>query len=298
MNELKQLALFAEVVRAGSLSAAARALGISTSAVSQQLRALEQAHGVTLLHRSTRKLALTDAGQRLATHCRALVEAAGRAREQLELARDALEGELRVSAPVGFARHVAPALAPLLAQHPALQLRLQVDDAMIDLIDARIDLALRAGRLPDSGWVAQRVAEIGFVLCGAPGYLARRGLPQQPADLARHDWIAVLHEEGQPLVVPLRDAAGQAVPVRLAPRITSNNQFSVHQLCASGLGLAMCVRGDIEDELRAGRLVPVLAGWRIPAIPLWAVTPQRDGQPAKVRHAIEALRSALHAWAP
>ena len=132
MDDLKQLALFAEVVRAGSLSAAARHLGISTSAVSQQLRALEQSHGVTLLHRSTRKLALTGAGAQLATHATAIVDAAARARAQLSLTRDAPEGELRVSAPAGFARHLAPALAPLLVQYPSLTLRLQVDDRMID----------------------------------------------------------------------------------------------------------------------------------------------------------------------
>src|SRR6218665_3264541 len=138
-HDFRRLAVFAAVARHGSMSAAGRAMGMSTSAVSQQVRALEQASGVTLLHRSTRKLALTDAGARLAEHSRAMVDAAQAAHQQLAMAHDAPSGELRMSAPVGFARHVAAALAPLLAEHPELTLRLFVDDQMIDLIDARLD---------------------------------------------------------------------------------------------------------------------------------------------------------------
>ncbi len=292
MDDLKRLALFAEVVRSGSMSAAARHLQISTSAVSQQLRALEQEHGVTLLHRSTRKLALTETGTRFAVHCREMVEAADRARGQLRLARDAPEGELRVSAPVGFARHVAPALAGLLSQHPALSLHLQVDDALIDLIDARIDLALRGGPLPDSSWVAQPLGRVQWLLCAAPAYLARAGVPQRPADLGAHDWVAVPREPRR-LVLDLQGPAGEREVLHLEPRVSSNNQFTVQQLCVAGLGLARGVRPDFEDDLRAGRVVPVLPDWSLEPIPMLAVTPQRDGQPAKVRHAIEALRAYL-----
>ncbi|HSI59376.1 MAG TPA: LysR family transcriptional regulator [Ideonella sp.] len=292
MDDLKKLAVFAEVVRAGSLSAAGRFLGMSTSAVSQHLRALEQAHGVTLLHRSTRKLALTDAGGRFAEHCQAMVEAAARARQQLALSHDAPEGELRVSAPVGFARHIAPALAPLLAEYPALKLRLLVDDAMIDLIDARIDLALRAGRLADSSWAARRLCGFQWTLCAAPSYLARQPAPLQPADLLAHQWVAA-PRDGQWLQVELEGPGGARESLRLEPRITSNNQLTLQQLCVTGLGIAQMVRPDIEDDLRAGRLVPVLPAWRLPAIAVWAATPQRDGQPAKVRHAIAAIEAYL-----
>jgi DNA-binding transcriptional LysR family regulator len=292
MDDLKRLALFAEVVRAGSLSAAARHLHISTSAVSQQLRALEQAHGVTLLHRSTRKIALTEAGTRFAEHCQAMVDAAARARQQLGLARDAPEGELRLSAPVGFARHVAPALAPLLAEYPALKLSLLVDDSMIDLIDARIDLALRAGRLADSTWVARRLCSFEWLICAAPAYLARAGLPRSPADLLAHQWVAS-PRDGRRLVLELQGPGGATELLRLEPRITSNNQLTLQQMCAAGLGLAAGVRADLDDDLRSGRLVPVLPEWHMAPMPVWAVTPQRDGQPAKVRHAIAALADHL-----
>src|ERR1700733_9845673 len=157
------------------MSAAARRLGMSPSAVSQAIRALEQQGGVTLLHRSTRKLVLTEAGERYYPHCKRLVGAARAAAESLQQARDAPTGELRVSAPVGFANHIAPALAPLLAEAPQLRLRLLVDDAMIDLIDARIDVAIRAGRLADSSWIARRLCDFDMILCSSPDYLARHG---------------------------------------------------------------------------------------------------------------------------
>lgn len=292
MDDLRRMALFAEVVRHGSMSAAARSQGLSTSAVSQQMRALEEGSGVTLLHRSTRKLTLTDAGLRFAEHCRAMVDAAEQARRQLALAHDAPVGELRIAAPVGFARYVAPALGPLLADHPALSLRLLVDDAMIDLIDARIDLALRAGRLPDSTHVARRLCSFDWILCAAPAYLRRQGLPQSPAELLAHQWI-VLSRDGTALTIEMRRGEHEHETLRLEGRITSNNQFSLQQMAVGGLGIAMLTRADVDEDLRSGRLVQLMADWQVPGIPVWAVTPQRDNQPAKVRHAVAALEAYL-----
>ena len=288
MDDLKRMAIFAAVVQQGSMSSAARQLGISTSAVSQQVRLLEQGGGVTLLHRSTRKLTLTDAGARYAEHCQAMVAAAAQARAQLSLAHDAPTGELRLSAPVGFARHVAPALAPLLAEHPALSLKLLVDDAMIDLIDARIDLALRAGRLADSSWTARRLCALEWALCAAPSYLQARGAPRSPPELAAHQWVAN-PRSGAAFEFSLNGPEAQTHDLRIEPRITSNNQLSLQQLCSAGLGIGLMVRTDVEPELRSGSLVALLPDWRPPPIDVWAVTPQRDRQPAKVRRAIEAL---------
>lgn len=292
MADFKRMAVFAAVVEQGSLSAAGRRLGMSTSAVSQHLRALEEAFGVVLLNRSTRKLGLTDAGQRVARHCQAMVAAAEAAQQQLSLAQDAPQGQLRMSAPQGFARHIAPALSPLLASHPELSLYLRLGDEMIDLIEARIDLALRAGRLADSSWVARRLCELECVLCAAPAYLASRPAIHAPGDLLGQQWLGPARDSGQ-LDVHLTGMGAEAQVLRVEPRVISNSQLSLQQMCVAGLGVASMVRIEIEEELRSGRLVPVLPDWHPPSYPLWAVTPQRDTQPAKVRHAIEAMQGYM-----
>jgi len=294
MEDLKRMAVFAAVVRHGSMSGAARALGMSTSAVSQQVRLLEQRGGVTLLHRSTRKLALTEAGQRYHTHCAALCAAAEQARAELAAAHDAPSGELRMSAPVGFARHVAPALGELLAQHPALRLRLLVDDTPIDLIDARIDLAVRFGRLPDSTWAARRLCAMQWWLCASPAWVARHGAPEHPEALLAHSWLGFSRDNAG-LRLDLRGPAGEARALRVEPRIASNNQLSVQQMCEAGLGLALMGSMDVQEALQAGRLVRLLPGWAFGTLDLWALTPQRDAQPAKVRQAIAALHAYLRA---
>jgi DNA-binding transcriptional LysR family regulator len=313
MDDLKPLAVFAETVAAGSMSAAARRLGMSPSAVSQAIRALERQGGVTLLHRSTRKLTLTEAGERYYPHCRRMLDAALAAAEALQQARDAPTGELRVAAPVGFANHIAPALAPLLADAPQLRLRLLVDDAMIDLIEARIDVALRVGRMADSNWVARRLCDFGMILCAAPAYLERHGVPAGPQDLPGHQWLA-FGREGQEAIpggfVPTQGSSRGTMPASAATlvpldlqaedgklqrtvveaRIVSNNQVSLQQMCEHGLGIARMVHADVAPALQRGDLVQVLPSWRLAAMPVWAVTPRRDGEAAKVRAALDCLK--------
>lgn len=292
MDDLRRMAVFAAVVQHGSMSGAARALGMSPSAVSQQVRLLERDGGVTLLHRSTRKLALTEAGQRYHAHCAALCTAAEQARAELAAAHGVPSGELRMSAPVGFARHVAPALGELLAQHPALRLRLLVDDTPIDLIEARIDLAVRFGRLHDSSWAARRLCAMQWWLCTSPGWLAQHGHPEHPDALLTHDWLGFARDNTG-LRLDLRSPEGEARSLHVEPRIASNNQLSIQQMCEAGLGLALMGSMDVQEALQAGRLVRLLPGWQFGALDIWAVTPQRDAQPAKVRQAIAALQTYL-----
>ncbi len=292
MGDFKRMAVFATVVQRGSMSGAARALGMSPSAVSQQVRQLERAGGVTLLHRSTRKLALTEAGERVHQHCAAMLQAAAQARAELVASHEAPSGVLRLSATVGFARHVAPALGELMAQHPALRLRLLVDDASIDLINARVDLAIRFGPLADSNWAARRLGTLHWWLCAAPDWLARHGAPGGPDALPGLQWLGFANDSGA-LRLDMRGPGGEQRAMRLEARISSNNQLSIQQMCASGLGLAMLGSIDAHDDVAAGRLVRLLPDWQLPSLDIWAVTPQRDAQPAKVRQAIEALQRYL-----
>lgn len=292
IDQLKRMAVFAAVVEHGSMHAAARALGTTPSAVSQQVRALEQDMGVALLHRSPRRLRLTEAGERFHEGCAAMVAAARRAGQQLMQLRDAPVGQLRVASPVGFARHLGPALAPLLAANPGLSLHLEVSDELIDLVEARIDLAVRFGRMPDSSWVAQRLASLDMVLCAAPAYLARRGMPASPRDLLQHDWLRLPPRQvGAQL--ELHGPGGAVERPRPPARVTSNNQLALQQMCEAGLGIAVLGLQDSDAALRAGTVVAVLPQWRPAPLPMYAVTPRRDSQPAKVRHAIAALQDYL-----
>lgn len=294
MDDLKRMAVFATVVRHGSMSGAARALGLSTSAVSQQVRQLEREGGVTLLHRSTRQLALTEAGARFHERCAALCTAAEQARAELAASRDAPSGELRLSAPIGFARHVAPALGALLADHPALRLRLQLDDAPIDLINARIDLAIRFGRLQDSSWAARRLCAMQWWLCASPTWVELHELPLHPEQLLSHRWLG-LTRDGGGLIVDLSSPEGETRSLRVEPRIASNNQLSIQQMCEAGLGVALMGSIDVHAHVESGRLVRLLPDWSFGGLDIWTVTPQRDAQPAKVRQAIVALESYLRA---
>lgn len=297
LDQLKRMAVLATVVEQGSFAGAARLLQTSTSAISQQVRALERDMGVTLLHRSTRKLSLTPAGARFHEGCVAMLAAARGAQAQLLQLRDAPEGELRVASPVGFGRQLGPALAPLLVAHPRLSLHLEVEDGFTDLVAQRIDLAVRFGRLPDSSWVAQPIGEKSMGLYAAPSYLARCGVPSSLAELGRHDWL-LLRRGAASVLLPLQDAAGQPVQLNIQPRASSNNQLSLQQFCEAGMGLAMLSPSDIGAAAQDGRLVPLLPGWRLPSLPIYALTPQRDAQPAKVRYAIEALKFHLTAASP
>nr|WP_058937104.1 LysR family transcriptional regulator [Roseateles depolymerans] len=293
MDQLRRMAVLATVVEQGSLVAAARHLQTTTSAVSQQLRALERDTGVTLLHRSTRRISLTPAGEHFVAGCKAMLAAAQEAQAQLHRLRDAPEGELRISATVGFARQLGPALAPLMAAHPGLHLHLEVDDGFTDLVAKRIDLAVRFGRLPDSSWVAQRIGAKSVGLYAAPGYLARRGVPSGTADLVRHDWLALRPDTTPFQTLPLRGPGGEEQWLRVTPRASSNNQLSLQQLCEAGLGLAMLGADDVDESVAQGRLLRLLPDWEMPTLPVHVLTPQRDAQPAKVRHAIDALRRAF-----
>ncbi len=265
---------------------------MSTSAVSQQVRKLESDGGVTLLHRSTRKLALTEAGQRYHARCAAMWAAAEQARAELAASRDEPSGELRLSATVGFARHIAPALGELLAAHPALRLRLLVDDAPIDLINARIDLAVRFGRLSDSTWAARRLCGMQWYLAASPQWLAQHGAPRDPDALLTHSWLGFAREGGG-LLLDLHSPAGEPRALRVEPRIASNNQLSIQQMCEAGLGLALVGSMDAHEALQAGQLVRLLPEWSFGTLDIWAVTPQRDAQPAKVRQSIAALHAYL-----
>lgn len=288
MDQLKRMAVFAEVVAAGSLTAAARHLGMTPSAVSQHLRQLERALGLALLHRSTRKLTLTEAGARYIEGCNAMVAAARAADQALQRHRDEPEGELRIAAPMGFGGLLAQALAPL-RSHPKLTLRLLLDDTLVDLIEERVDIALRAGKLPDSSLVARKLGSMNAQLCAAPAYLAQRGWPRVPQDLTAHDWLGGRPSSGGTETLMLHSHDGEQATVQVTGRAQASQVTALHALCVAGWGISVVVSDDDRRALADGRLLPVLPQWQLPDMPVYAITPRRGEQPAKVRHALALL---------
>lgn len=292
MEQLKRMALFATVVDKGSMVAAAEALGMTASAVSQQIRKLEDSTQLSLLHRTTRKLTLTEAGAQLYQSCRQIVDLAEQAEQRLAELRDAPVGELRIAAPVGLPGQIlSDALAPLLRAHPGLSLRLFFHDEMIDLIEQRIDLAIRVGRQEDSSLVARHVVDWRMLLCVAPAYLARCGWIDTPRQLLGLDWIGLNTDRAQHLL--LRGPQGAEERLRLESRIACNNILAVRQFTLAGMGVSLQPEPEIRQLLARGELLGLLPDWQPEPIGLHIVTPRRDAQPAKVRYAIEALRRAL-----
>jgi len=293
MDRYRRMAMLVSVVERGSIRKAAAELGVTPSAVSQQIKRLEKEVGVTLFRRSTRRLTLTEAGEAFYEGSAAMVAAARAAHEQLADLQDTAVGELRVSAPAGFAAlHLVHALAPFLARHPKLALRLIVTDEPVDVIRERIDLAITISRpLPSSSLVRKHLADWPLILCASPAYLARRPAPRTPEDLADHDFLSLppSHHTSEELIGP----AGQRHRLSLKPRVTSNNQFSIRQLTRLGLGLSFQVEPEVAAELASGELVRVLPEWSGPTLSVDVLMPARTRQPAKIRMAVEALRGYL-----
>lgn len=288
-DKLKRMALFAEIVDSGSISAAARRVGSTPSAVSQQLRLLEEALGLVLLHRSTRRITLTEAGERYYPACAAMVAQARSADQALERLRDEPEGELRLAAPIGFGELLSTALEPL-RRHPRLRLHLLLDDTPIDLIGERVDLALRVGRFTDSALVARRLGELQRQLCAAPRYLAERGWPRHPGELAGHDWLGMPPRSGAVDMLSFQGPQGEREEVRVEPRLLASQVTALQAMAMAGWGLYVGMTDDVRQAMAEGRLAPVLPDWRLEPAAVFAVTPRRGEQPAKVRHALQALQ--------
>lgn len=293
MADLRRMAIFARVVELGAFSQAARSLGLTTSSISQHVRALEASLGVALLHRSTRKLSLTEAGQAYYDECALVVHAAERGRQKIATLRDEPAGALRIAVPSELAhRHVVPALDSFIRLHPQLTLTLEVSDEKIDLIQQRIDLALRIGELQDSTLVARKIAWFDEVLGATPACLKRTklvGKLRSPQDLAALDWVT-FSPLGEPAFLELQHRDGRTARVRVRGRVVTNQAQTLRALALAGHGAARLLGPDAAADFAQGRLLPLLPDWRLPGFGVYAITPRRDAQPLKVTRCIEHLR--------
>jgi DNA-binding transcriptional LysR family regulator len=287
------MALLATVVDSGSMRRASRTLGLTPSAVSQQIRQLERETGVTLLRRTTRRLMLTDAGEAFYEGCTAMLTAARAAHERLTALQSGVRGELSISAPVGFATtHLTRALKPLLDAHAELTIRLLVTDDVLDVVRERIDVAITIGvGSPAASLIRRHLGDWRNIIVASAAYLKARGTPRTAAALDGHDFVALppWHHPTDVLTGP--DGSRHRLAARR--RVTSNNQLTLKQLAMAGCGLCLTVEPEVAEELADGRLVRVLPDWSLPLLSVDALLPPRTEQPAKVRAALDALSSYL-----
>lgn len=290
LDQLRRMALFAMVARAGSFTAVAQQQNIATSAISSAVTQLESELGVRLLHRSTRQLSLTDEGEVFLRRCEAMLFEANSAHEEIHQMSGQLSGQLTITASNLEAQSIVlPALSAWLRAHPKLIMNLRVDDHRMDLVANGVDIAIRAGKLEDSSLIARPLALLPEVLVAAPDYVAQYGAAESISDLARHRIIAFA-PFAQPNQLNLVDEKGKSHSVHLSIGAKADSVEVVRQLAIAGLGIARLPRTAVSKELRQGDLVSVLSDYTLPAIQIYAVTIKRDLQPPKVVAAITEIQ--------
>lgn len=284
------LRVFCTVVRKASFAEAAQELGASPAYVSKRLRLLEQALGVPLLHRTTRRVAITDQGERVFHWAQRILDDMDQLLQEVAVTRREPRGLLRVSSSFGFGRRVvAPALSQLVQQHPGLQVRLEVFDRVVDVAGEGFDLDVRIGDDIAPHLIARRLADNHRVLCAAPAYLRRKGAPRTPADLAAHDCL-VIKERDHPFGLWRLRAGAAEHTAKVTGPLSANNGEMVVQWALDGRGIALRSLWDVDAHLRAGRLVQLMPEWRQEAN-VWAVYPSRLQLSAKVRASVEFLQA-------
>lgn len=289
-DRIGDLGLFLRVLDLGSISAAARSLDLSVAVASQRLKRLERALGVRLLHRTTRRLHPTPEGAALAEQGRELVEDLEALTSGLRRSATEVTGTLRVTTPASFGRlYVSPLLPEFLLAHPQLRICIDLSDQALDLVGTGFDLAIRIGALDDSTFVARKLASNRRVLCAAPDYLRRHGVPRTPGDLEGHECILLAASRGRQDTWRLRDRDGRETVVRVRGRLESNFGEVTRDAAIAGLGIAVHSTWHVCEDLRAGRLQLVLPNHAVADSGIYAVMPQRRLVPPRVRAFIDFL---------
>lgn len=287
MDRLAAMKVFVETVERGSLTAAADALDMSRAMASRHLEALEQWLGARLLHRTTRRIGLSDAGEQALPRCREMIELAEEVHALSGRSGREAAGKLRLTTSPSFAEaHLTAALVDFQAQYPNVQLELFVVDRAVNLAEERIDLAVRISNSIDAGLVARRIASCRSVLCASPAYQQRHGLPSRPEELKAHR--CVTHSAGVLSEYRLR-RDGRTTTVAVHGSLTSNETAVVRSAVLAGAGIAMLPTYYVGDDLAAGKLVRVLPEHEPEPLNIHAVYLSRRHQPKPLRLLIEFL---------
>ncbi|GKT19784.1 LysR family transcriptional regulator [Acidovorax sp. SUPP2522] len=291
------LGFFSVLASCGSLSAAARELGITTPAVSKHLALMEARVGVPLVNRTTRRMGLTPEGELYLAHARRILSEIHDLEELLGLSRATPKGLLRVNATLGFGRrHIAPLISRFARLHPQVQVQLQLSVNPPALTDDAFDVCIRFGAPPEARVIARHLAHNRRLLCASPDYLARHGTPKVPNDLVHHNCLGIRQGEEAYGVWRLTRGRGRHAvteSVKTRGSLTTNDGEIAVRWALEGHGILMRAEWDIERRLRSGQLVPVLPAYSTPDADIHAVYPQRHQSAARVRAFVDFVAQAL-----
>lgn len=291
LPDLEAWAIFAAVAEHRSFSGAADAIGLSKATVSKGVSRLEAQLGISLFHRTSRRLALTEAGKPLAEHAARIVLEAHAAEEAARSGASLPAGRVRLAAPMSFGiKNVAPLIADFLAAHPAIEIELHLSDARVDIVAEGFDVALRIADLPDSSLRARRLCSIAAHLVAAPAYLERHGTPTHPAQLGEHRLLGYTNITGP---WRFRHADGSEVSVKAQGPLAANSGEALVPALEAGLGIARLPSFVLGDALPAGRVVDILPDWAPAPIGLHLLTPPSALRPARVEALIAFLSDRL-----
>ena len=295
LHNLNDVAAFVSSVNSGSFTAAAKQLGLTRSAVGKSVVRLETRLQVRLLNRTTRSLSLTDDGQVLYDRCVGILEDLDSVEDALAFRRVTPSGRLRISLPVALGRlHVLPLIESCLSEWPSLSIDATFSDRLVDLIDEGFDLAMRIGPpKEDSRLLTRTVAYQQMITCASPDYLKLHPTPQSPDDLAKHD---CLHFLSAGRLLPWQfQVAGEWVPVVNAGRLQMDSAEALSRSVVAGLGITTLPSYLVNDDVRSGKLVPLLAEFAVEAVPIRVIYPSKRHLSPKVRLFIDKL---IEAWSP
>ncbi|MTI42105.1 transcriptional regulator, LysR family [Roseibium hamelinense] len=295
MDKISALTSFVHAVKLGSFSAAAAHLGISQPAVSQQVRTLEETLGTRLITRTTRRLSMTEAGERYFAYACDILEQIAEADRSVQSAEAQMSGRLAVSLPVGFAETVlAEFVVGFKKAHPDIFLDIQLTDDFVDLQKERVDVAIRMGDIRDERLIVKKLGEAHRCFVASPDYLDRRGRPATPADLKHHDFLLYPRTaaDGQ---LALQGTCGKRTSIPVSPVMVINNSATLRHAALSGLGISPAVSWLAKPHLDSGALEVILPDWMYPAHPIHAVYPSNRYIPLKVRRFVSDMTAFFNA---
>jgi DNA-binding transcriptional LysR family regulator len=292
-DEVAELQLFVEIIKAGNLSAAARALNSSPAAMSRGLSALESRLGVRLVTRTSRTFALTEEGQLFYERCERIVEEIAEAEAEASSQGKTVKGKMRIGAPMSIGRRlIAPLIARFVEKYPGIEAHLDLSDSGLDVIDDGLDVALRAGLPTDASVIAKKILSTRRAVCASPSYLKRHGIPRRPEDLQQHDCIRLVRGRRVMDTWSFQEN-GKRFELTVNGALTTNSGEVMHNWVRAGRGIALKAVWDVQPDLEAGTLVECLREFWCDEIDLFAICANRQHLFPRIRVFLDFISATL-----